>query len=1189
MKDIKIIVTKQSGDNNKAILDLYDNTSLSINYELIDLQDLNFVNTNYSFSFRIPNTRNNNNIFDIQNINFEYSPYIKLYIELLLDDYNIFNGHLVLNKIININENIWEYEVTIYDILNDVLKTIKDEKLIGNDNSNLDILLDTNIKISTYTHSNINKYQRLKDTDDNIFVIPNTIVNRIQYEEDPDNYNINNYKYYPSVSMTEIFFKILEGKGITITNKSEYFNDNIISLNSYVNTDIISKIDYSDVLVKDYYLNKLEPVVNDIYTDNVTLKESISYNGLGNIGSGGATYGGTFSNLVQFYNILLPNINGVTYSTKDYILLNDNLGTSSTESGLFFTSDSNVVMSTYSKTSYYNNRNKYITNGKLDFNNEKTYIDGYTYSLVINSQTFSYSDNEIVRNNNFYKRNILIEKNKIASYASSIIDSDGKWNKYIYKPRPYTDYITSTVSQYDPNRYTQVMHNDITYLGTENVVGFDTIEFNFDNRKSQELNEKATTGYFYINSLNDWNNEGANRVNNIGRIKIDSDTRGWYTIEGVLNCRLEIYDSVNISVPLRHGTYSFSIDTIIKRNMDNFKAVDSIGSYSQYLENNPYDRYETINRTIYEFNTDNLYELDLYYNSYDDALYNATSSGTQSNNILYKNKLYVMPTIQESINSTSSFYLDDGDELFLVYKNNYLAFQPPVIPNNPDEYGIYIKGQVGGDEFGGYGYIEEHFTDNIHWYPIVESGNLNLIASNENPTIQTKDDGSYLMRGTISFLEISGYPTVPFDSYLIATKYGQGLYSLGYNDWATASMQTYLDSNDILYYQPISRTQSSYTFSFIFESNQEDILNNNISFGVITRGEYNYPYFNVSDENGLTKPIIASGSSYQLYHYSDAIHNKYPNIVSDRSFYLNDEETKLEYCLKYLKLHNLYLVKDKLENSFYSLKPYNILYDEENLVYKKFDFDSNNIETELNTDYIKKEYNFKLKEQDNDYIKKYFKIVNKVGINRFDKYIKVDNLSNNIQDFNFDIEPVIFYLNDNVYKLNNIGFCLDKAIYVSATQSTHSLFTNINTNQFEVKNGIYYNDTISMLRRGDQVNYVHINRLDPNQFITNNLNYTRLQNKPIHIFSDNLKYYNIDLLTQNYYTYYYNQQISDITNPRVIKVNIKMSNKDFNDLLLNDIIVLEINGFIKKFKILKIEDYDPFDISDLITFILLEI
>jgi len=1193
MKDFKILTTKQitNGDTADQIyLDLLPNESISFSYELLDLQDLRYINTFYTFNFRLPNTKNNSIIFDfvdLKTIDFNFNPYHKLYCKVLLDDAIIFNGYLILNKIVYINEIEFQYEVTMYDILNDVLKTINNEKLIGNTQSILDVKLDNNIKGSTYSGGiNVQQYKRLQDSDDT-YVIPNMVASRILYDSSLNNYDIRNYKYCPSVSMTEVFFNILESKGLRISNKDFYFINNDVTTNSDINTDMISKFEYSDVLSKQYYLDLLEPVVSDNIPVNRRLNEAIDYHFLGNTGS--------ITNLNQFYPIIQTQISA-SNSTKDYLILNNDLATISNVLDVFFTNENTTIFSTVSQSIYYNNRNKFITDGRLQYENNKTKINGITYSYIVDNNTYSYinfTKNIGQRDNNYYKRNILVEKNGKFSYNSCITNYDGRWTNYDGTfnlgggDRPYT-YLIQTINPnsiiYDPNGFTQVLRNtssNMYMLGAENKIGFDSCVINFDNEQTELLNKKSEIGYLWNTSYEDWNNLGETRDRNMCSIKADSKTKGWYQLTGSLPMRLEYFNQVEDKVAWT-GSYSYYIDILIEKESNNVQTVQTNGIYNQLFtegSEDTFDRYQKVGRLKYEFNSNYVLEMGLSFSSYQEAYDNATSSGILT---WVKNTLYVFPTVVKDITS-DIFYLDEGDKVFLCYKNWAEVFRSPYVDN--DKYGIFFQGSYLGED------INERLSEsNIgnYLYPIVENGAwLNMVSANPH-CIQTVEDGQYLFRGTMSF----DGSLIPNDSYLVITKTDYGNNKLGYNDYYNGTFSgTVSDSKTILYREAMTYSKSTYTFSCLFESNQDDILNNNITIGVQTRGDWTFPYFYTTNSfgYGINYLDVASGSSYELFHYNKNVDLKYPNIVKDRSFYLNDEDTKLKFILQYLKIHNLYLLPDKLNPSLYQLKTYNQLYDEITIQEKIFEYDNESMQLELNTEYIKKEFNFNFRGDDDPYYKIYFKLTNKPDKINFNKQIICDNTSTENQDMNFDFDPVIFYLNSDKHLVQNIGYILnDNYIYTTATQSINKLFDTNTSNIYGISNAIYYNSNTIVNKLGGQINYNITNNLSPDIFITNNLDYIRLQNKRTHVFNNNLKYYNNELSNNNLYTEWA-RTIEQITNPRVINVKIKMSNLEFINLELNNIIVLNVNGFFKKYNILKIFDYNPFEESDLINMLLLEI
>ena len=99
-------------------LDTYNNEPISLTYNVADIIDIDKVNSSYSKTIKLPETKNNREIFgDISDLGVSatFNPNKKTRAWILVDTAMIFEGHLQLRKVIvDRDEDKREYEIVIY-------------------------------------------------------------------------------------------------------------------------------------------------------------------------------------------------------------------------------------------------------------------------------------------------------------------------------------------------------------------------------------------------------------------------------------------------------------------------------------------------------------------------------------------------------------------------------------------------------------------------------------------------------------------------------------------------------------------------------------------------------------------------------------------------------------------------------------------------------------------------------------------------------------------------------------------------------------------------------------------------------------------------------------------------------------------------------------------------------------------
>jgi hypothetical protein len=204
-------------------IDTYDNTDISFNYQIDDIEDLTKKKSSFSKTIIIPGTANNNdffkNIFEI-NIdisNTSYNPKKSLPVQVLIGDEQIFGGNLQLLNIIT-NQKLVEYEVVITGIFKNIIVALADYYL-----QQLSLEeFDHNRNVTTITDSflNIIKVNGLTTqvTPGTGYIYPITVNGN-----SPVSSRIfNAFDLNPAVYVKTIIDKIFEWAGYTYS--SEFFN-----------------------------------------------------------------------------------------------------------------------------------------------------------------------------------------------------------------------------------------------------------------------------------------------------------------------------------------------------------------------------------------------------------------------------------------------------------------------------------------------------------------------------------------------------------------------------------------------------------------------------------------------------------------------------------------------------------------------------------------------------------------------------------------------------------------------------------------------------------------------------------------------------------------------------------------------------------------------------------------------------
>ena len=117
-------------NNELKFLDLYGTEDISAEISFNEIQDITSKNSPYTQSFKLPGSKNNNDIFNhFYNFNastFDYSPKQKFEASIYYNGQELYYGYLRLNSTTTVNTNI-TYDVTFYSEIGDLISNIKDK------------------------------------------------------------------------------------------------------------------------------------------------------------------------------------------------------------------------------------------------------------------------------------------------------------------------------------------------------------------------------------------------------------------------------------------------------------------------------------------------------------------------------------------------------------------------------------------------------------------------------------------------------------------------------------------------------------------------------------------------------------------------------------------------------------------------------------------------------------------------------------------------------------------------------------------------------------------------------------------------------------------------------------------------------------------------------------------------------
>jgi hypothetical protein len=139
------------GQNDRCYVDTFQDESISLNYNIADILDLSNKNSSYSKTIKLPNTKNNQQVFsDIWSLNYQYelygggnitffNPNLKVKCFILKDNVIQFEGNLQLTNIeYDVSLENFVYSVVVYSENDGLFKTIGEGYLSDLDLSRYD-------------------------------------------------------------------------------------------------------------------------------------------------------------------------------------------------------------------------------------------------------------------------------------------------------------------------------------------------------------------------------------------------------------------------------------------------------------------------------------------------------------------------------------------------------------------------------------------------------------------------------------------------------------------------------------------------------------------------------------------------------------------------------------------------------------------------------------------------------------------------------------------------------------------------------------------------------------------------------------------------------------------------------------------------------------------------------------------
>jgi len=219
----EVILSVNNGDGTYAVLDLYENEKLHLNFKFTDITDFSAVG-NYSREFRIPASKTNVDFFGaIYNVNFDgwFDYRIKTEATLTSNTIPIATGHIQVKRVYWSQGKLFEFEVVFFGEVPNLSRALNEKMLrdistIANGDLDYELLYD-NVANDPNEHTILTLCDKFNLTATNL-------------EGQPIYYNENDAQYggaplyvghlTPSVKAQYLFDQILADAGIAYTSSN---------------------------------------------------------------------------------------------------------------------------------------------------------------------------------------------------------------------------------------------------------------------------------------------------------------------------------------------------------------------------------------------------------------------------------------------------------------------------------------------------------------------------------------------------------------------------------------------------------------------------------------------------------------------------------------------------------------------------------------------------------------------------------------------------------------------------------------------------------------------------------------------------------------------------------------------------------------------------------------------------------
>lgn len=281
---VELLLTDQNGD--KHYVDLENtNVGINMNYSIDDVRNIEKKNGNFSKTFTVPGTKNNNKIFghlfDINTDFTQYNPNLRVDAVLLQDSSPLIEGYLQLKSVKKLNNtdlqgNLIKYDIILYDSSIDFFQKLGDKELTDLDISSYDHIFDKTTIENAWTAS--------------------TYLDLYQYpllDKDTFGYEHNDFK--PSFYSKGLLIKIAEENGYAL--EGDFMDNDTLFDKELINWDgnepEITKseassrefragMSASSVTIDSGTKNEFKTVYNDFFPRKVFDYDNVVFDNSGN-------------------------------------------------------------------------------------------------------------------------------------------------------------------------------------------------------------------------------------------------------------------------------------------------------------------------------------------------------------------------------------------------------------------------------------------------------------------------------------------------------------------------------------------------------------------------------------------------------------------------------------------------------------------------------------------------------------------------------------------------------------------------------------------------------------------------------------------------------------------------------------------------------------------------------------------